>query len=469
MADEDALMQTVADQTRPLAERVAAAEVLGTPASGVNYEVWRILCGVFLDPAEAPQVRVAAAHALSRRNRAAAPNQLCRYLEGDEDRRVRAAVVAILSQWGSVPETQEPRLQRDLEVLQGRMAPIPLANLASSYGGDPRVVALLRQALHDSDPELRDIAQRGLGMLGHMADVRQALQDHGPQVRAGAAETLGFYSLKTTDDVAALEGALRDADPRVQRAAKTALRRLGVQPTPKARASARTPKGQMAPSAFTTSPDPGRPEVARQPTVVPAGAGSVPYEWRPLLERWSQQWLHLREYAVELPDDVIEAGWLGYPGASEQVLQELEQRLGRLLPRSYRTFLQLTNGWRRTSPFIEHVWPTTDVDYFRARNQDWIDILRETSSPVTPKEHVRYGEDQDTATYRAEYLSETIQLSPVGDAAVYLLNPAVVTPEGEWEAWFLASWLPGAKRHPSFWDLMQAEYASFVSLEIPRG
>jgi hypothetical protein len=192
-------------------------------------------------------------------------------------------------------------------------------------------------------------------------------------------------------------------------------------------------------------------------------------EWRPLLVQWSRRWLGVRQYAVELPDDVIEAGWLGYPGASEQEVQVLERRLGHTLPRSYRSFLHLTNGWRRTSPFIEHVWPTADVDFFRVRHQDWIDIFLEHASPVTPEEHARYGEDQDVITFRAEYLQETIQVSPVGDAAVYLLNPAVVTPYGEWEAWFLASWLPGAQRYRSFWDLMQAEYASFARVEKPRG
>jgi hypothetical protein len=32
------------------------------------------------------------------------------------------------------------------------------------------------------------------------------------------------------------------------------------------------------------------------------------------------------------------------------------------------------------------------------------------------------------------------------DAAVYLLNPIVKTPTGEWEAWFLGDALPGAYR-----------------------
>lgn len=47
----------------------------------------------------------------------------------------------------------------------------------------------------------------------------------------------------------------------------------------------------------------------------------------------------------------------------------------------------------------------------------------------------------------------------MGDAAIYVLNPQIVTPEGEWEAWLFADWLPGAARYRSFQDLMQAEYA----------
>jgi hypothetical protein len=33
----------------------------------------------------------------------------------------------------------------------------------------------------------------------------------------------------------------------------------------------------------------------------------------------------------------------------------------------------------------------------------------------------------------------------------------VVTPDGEWEAWFFANWLPGANRYRSFWEMLQTE------------
>jgi hypothetical protein len=63
-----------------------------------------------------------------------------------------------------------------------------------------------------------------------------------------------------------------------------------------------------------------------------------------------------------------------------------------------------------------------------------------------------------------KYIDNVLEVSEVGDAAVYLLNPQIVTPEGEWEAWFFASWSPPVSRYPSFWEMMQAEYQKFRKL-----
>jgi hypothetical protein len=50
----------------------------------------------------------------------------------------------------------------------------------------------------------------------------------------------------------------------------------------------------------------------------------------------------------------------------------------------------------------------------------------------------------------------------VEDSAVCLLNPQAITRDGEWEAWFFANWLPGARRYRSFEELMRAEYNQFA-------
>ncbi|MGV9600110.1 hypothetical protein ACWDR1_25980 [Streptosporangium sandarakinum] len=93
----------------------------------------------------------------------------------------------------------------------------------------------------------------------------------------------------------------------------------------------------------------------------------------------------------------------------------------------------------------------------------WRGLLRRAGPAAV--EHalpdVPYGEDQDTIHVRGEYVPDTLMIGEYDDG-VYLLNPHVRTPDGEWEAWYMAPWLAGAERCRSFWDLMNnrlREYA----------
>ncbi len=68
------------------------------------------------------------------------------------------------------------------------------------------------------------------------------------------------------------------------------------------------------------------------------------YNWSDLLKRLSQA-RTADEARGNLPAAMIKAQWLGHPGASEDQIQVAESRLGVQLPRSYREFLKLSNGW----------------------------------------------------------------------------------------------------------------------------
>ena len=188
-------------------------------------------------------------------------------------------------------------------------------------------------------------------------------------------------------------------------------------------------------------------------------------DWRPFLETWSRELIEAGAYS-DLPAEVVESGWLGFPGATDEQLSLAEARLGIALPPSYREFLTVSNGWRLTGNFIWRIWSTEEVDWFRVRNAEWIDTyvnpirgLGELS--LTDEEYLVYDETQDSVRFRVEYLESALEVSDIGDSAIFLLNPKVVTPDGEWEAWFFANWLPGANRYQSFAELMEAEYQSF--------
>lgn len=193
----------------------------------------------------------------------------------------------------------------------------------------------------------------------------------------------------------------------------------------------------------------------------------MPFDWRAFLTRWSKELLDDPEIVRELPAGVVASGWLGYRGATAEQLADLETRLGATLPPSYRAFLSVSNGWRNTSPFIDRVLPTEEVDWFATRHQQWIDAYVAPAAGLprlTDAEYLVYGQEQSTVHFRTEYLQTALQISDVGDAAIYLLNPQVVTPEGEWEARFFANWHPGAVRHRSFQEMMQAEDQTFLDL-----
>lgn len=191
------------------------------------------------------------------------------------------------------------------------------------------------------------------------------------------------------------------------------------------------------------------------------------FAWRPLLEQWSRELLEDADYRQTLPDEVVASGWLGYPGATEEEIARAEARLGTRFPPSYRIFLSVTNGWRRTAHRMERLWSTEEVEWFRVRHQEWIDIWTEETAdapPISDERYFVYGDQQDTVYMRTEYLPSLLDISPLGDydSAIYLLNPCVVTAEGEWEAWFMANWLPGAARYRSFWEMMRHEQEVFL-------
>ncbi len=203
------------------------------------------------------------------------------------------------------------------------------------------------------------------------------------------------------------------------------------------------------------------------------------FNWEYFLKRWSRELLEsMGEERSKLPTEVIQSGWLGYPGATEEQIARAEARLETTLPPSYREFLKVTNGWRQTTPFIDKVWSTEDIEWFCLTHQAWIDAFVERytddsverldsllGEPSIPdQEYFIYGDTQDCSKLRLEYLQTTLEISEKGDAAIYLLNPQVITADGEWEAWFFGDWLPGADRYKSFREMMQAEYENFLEL-----
>jgi hypothetical protein len=183
-------------------------------------------------------------------------------------------------------------------------------------------------------------------------------------------------------------------------------------------------------------------------------------EWKTFLVEYNSELLSYQEVLDALPSELISTGWLGYKGATGEAIKKTEKRLGTRLPLSFREFLKASNGWHYASVSIFDLRPASKVAWFSEQNQDWIDAYVGSSSelPAIPdKEYFIYGRTQDCVKFRTEYLQTALQVSDVRDSAVVLLNPKIVTAEGEWETWFFANWLPGAQRYRSFAEWLVAE------------
>lgn len=157
-------------------------------------------------------------------------------------------------------------------------------------------------------------------------------------------------------------------------------------------------------------------------------------------------------------------------GAAEAQIAKSEARLGMRLPPSYRSFLEVSNGLALPGDMPVFL-PVEEIGWLRDLDPEairaWMEGVKAygTLEPVPDEEYFVYGERQNPSSLRHEYLQTALQVSDQeqADTAVYLLNPQVIDEQGEWEAWSWAHWKAGADRYRSFWELMQAEYHSYLS------
>ncbi len=204
------------------------------------------------------------------------------------------------------------------------------------------------------------------------------------------------------------------------------------------------------------------------------------YDWKGLLTRWNDI-VFASEIAQVISSDHQRTGWLGFPGATHERLAQTEDRLGKSLPPSYREFLQFTNGWSTIGLSSEELWSADRIRWFRRHSPPTVLIVWTAATlvgrlfhgglsglSIPDDQYFTYGENQNVSAVRLSYFFSTLQISDIGDNTVYLLNPRVVTEDGEWEAWLFAAWLPGAVRFPSFWHLMQSEFKTVTELRPAR-
>lgn len=186
-------------------------------------------------------------------------------------------------------------------------------------------------------------------------------------------------------------------------------------------------------------------------------------DWTMFLDKWNQQVfkkLHasnIKPSKYHHYSEDIDYNCYYLPGATESKIIELEQKLLTKLPVGYRNFLLASNGFvslDRRYLFCD----TSKIDWFIHENREWAEMYDRSKTDISDEKYFQYGDNQNYCWIRGRYMKTALQISPVDESYVYLLNPLIIDNRNEWEAWDFGSKYPGAFRYRSFWDMMQKLY-----------
>ena len=192
----------------------------------------------------------------------------------------------------------------------------------------------------------------------------------------------------------------------------------------------------------------------------------TPTDWREFLRHYSDELLSADDWRIRAPAEARAARWMGFGPAPATAIEAAEQRLGRRLPPSLRTFYQVSNGWRATGFFIEDVLPVERIGWLKDRDPHLYQIASENEAHDRP-----FKRDPDGSRHREFVLEQgtrvkrSLAISSWGDAAIWLLDPGERPHDAEWPAGRWASWSPAMEwQAESFAGLMKHELEMFVRL-----
>lgn len=189
------------------------------------------------------------------------------------------------------------------------------------------------------------------------------------------------------------------------------------------------------------------------------------YKWKELLSGAEQYFLKDQEIMRNFFGDSQFPSSLINKPASDDEIMKLQERLSLTLPPSYKTFLQVSNGFRIVNQLFGNLFSADKVQRLIDFDPSFVNTwYRNDMETVTDEMYFDYSENQRTEWIRANYLKECIAVSDWFDGGIILLNPAIRYGD-EYEAWAFANWYPGAVRFKNFWELMHHQCKQYLVLK----
>lgn len=193
----------------------------------------------------------------------------------------------------------------------------------------------------------------------------------------------------------------------------------------------------------------------------------APDSWTPVLSRLNAVLLRWDEFENDLTQLALSTGWCGSSPAFENEILESEMRLGLALPPSYRSFLSISNGWSPFSTFVKRLLPVQEIERFGIAKPDRLAaILDWQEDDISDSDYLDYENPRHRQAIRPRYYADSILASEGwGGGELVLLNPNIITADGEWETIFFANWIPGNRRYRTFLEFAKYGVGSLESLE----
>lgn len=144
-----------------------------------------------------------------------------------------------------------------------------------------------------------------------------------------------------------------------------------------------------------------------------------------ILKEISIKAIELGDYNSELNQNQLDAVWIGYEPATVIEIDSLEKRLGIKIPKDYRDFLQITNGFFAASSVEPSFCSIDKVDYLKNVDPELYEIWISTGN-------IEVGNKLKTALKVGGFDEEQY---------FFLIPPS--KENANWEYWVFASWAPG--------------------------
>jgi hypothetical protein len=193
--------------------------------------------------------------------------------------------------------------------------------------------------------------------------------------------------------------------------------------------------------------------------------------WMPILSRLNAVLLQSEDFEDDLTAEARSSSWCGSPPASEEEIVEAERRIGLTLPPSYRSFLSVSNCWRPYDNFVERLLPVQEIKPYRdADPKDLAAIQRMDEDDISDSDYVDYDSEEHSGALRPRYYADSILVSQAWgvESERVLLNPSIISIDGEWEVIFSAYWIPGNHRFRSFLEFVKYSVGSLQNIEASK-